>query len=425
VPRLSFCLVATFYPPHGFGGDAIHAVRLANGLAERGHRVRVVHSRTAYRMLARGEGPMDGFSHHPGIEIRECPSTRAAVTATYLTGKPLGYRGELERLLNDGFDVVQLSNPTLVGGPGGFELGSALKLYTAHEHWLMCPTHLLFRYKREVCTKRTCWRCTAVHGRPPQLWRSTRLLQDAMQHVDLLFCLSRFAAELHQHEFPHARIEVLPALGPDAAQLAEVPPPPERERPYFMFAGRLEPIKGVGRLIDAFANVRGADLLVAGDGSELGELRRSAEHVPAVRVMGRVSNDDVLSLCQGARALVFPSIGYEGFPLIVAEAMALGTPIVARDLGSMPEILDHGGGLLFADDHALVSALQRLVDEPATAARLGEEARTVFEQRYTEARFFRQYLDAIRRVAADTGRSDLALRAGEAADAESAYAGAP
>ena len=243
-----------------------------------------------------------------------------------------------------------------------------------------------------------------------------------MRHVDLLFCLSRFAAELHRREFPATRIELLPPLAPDAARLAEIPPPPERERPYFLFAGRLEPIKGVDRLIRGFAEVRGADLLIAGDGGEFDELRRLADQVPAAHMLGRISNDEVLSLCRGARALVFPSVGYEGFALIIAEAMALGTPIVAREIGALSEILERGGGLLFGDDRGLATALQRLVDEPATARALGEEARTVFVERYAQERFFRHYFDAISRVAADTERGDLALRAAETARAEGAYA---
>jgi glycosyltransferase involved in cell wall biosynthesis len=418
VPSISFCLVCTFYPPYGFGGDAVHAYRLANGLAERGHRVRVVHSPTAYRMLTGAEAPMTGAVNHPEIEVRECPSSEAAVAGTYLTGKPVGYRRELQRLLDGEFDVVQFSNPSLVGGPGGFEIGSGLKLYIAHEHWLICPTHHLFRYKREVCSNRTCWRCSAVYRRPPQLWRSTRLLRDALGEIDLLFCLSRFAAELHRREFQGVPIEILPPLGPDAGRLASIPRPPERERPYFLFAGRLEPIKGVDGLIRAFRGVNGADLLVAGDGNQLEELRQMAARVPGVHILGRIPNDQVLSLCRDARAMVLPSVGYEGFALIVVEAMALGTPVVVREVGPSPEFVEDGGGLTFADERGLREVLQRLTDEPGTAAALGEEAKGLFEQRYTEARFFGHYLDAIARTAAERGRDDLARRASEAAVAE-------
>jgi glycosyltransferase involved in cell wall biosynthesis len=417
VPRLSFCIVTTFYPPYAFGGDAVHAFRLANGLAQRGHRVRVVHSPRAYRMLADGETPMTGFSDHPEIEVRACPSRAAAVGGTYLAGRPIGYRRELKALL-EGFDVVQFSNPSLVGGPGAFGLSSALKLYTAHEHWLMCPTHVLFRYKREICTNRTCWRCSAVYHRPPQLWRSTRLLEDAIREIDLVFCLSRFAADLHRREFDGLKVEILPPLMPTQSRLRRTTSAPERERPFFLCAGRLEAIKGVDGLIRAFADVAGADLLIAGDGSELESLRELAAPIPGVEIMGRVSNDQVLALCRRARAVVLPSVGYEGFPLITAEAMAFGTPIVVRDQGPLPELVENGGGLAFADEPDLSAVLQRLLDEPETAAALGEQGAAVFEARYAEPRFFHTYFDAIARSAAAGGRADLAARAAATADSE-------
>ena len=141
-------------------------------------------------------------------------------------------------------------------------------------------------------------------------------------------------------------------------------------------------------------------------------------------MLGRIPNEEVLSLCRGARALIFPSVGYEGFALIIVEAMGLGTPIVGREVGGVSEILEHGGGLLFEDDTDLTTALQRLVDEPATARALGEQARALFEERYTQQRFFRRYFDAIRAAAADTGRPSLAVRAAEAAQAEDVYVAA-
>ena len=63
-----------------------------------------------------------------------------------------------------------------IGGPGCSRYGGdAVKLYMAHEHWLVCPTHVLWRHGRELCTGRECLRCTLRYQRPPQLWRYTGL----------------------------------------------------------------------------------------------------------------------------------------------------------------------------------------------------------------------------------------------------------
>src|SRR5438105_203141 len=96
-PR-SFSMVTTFYPPYHFGGDAMHAYRLTNALARRGHSVTVVHSEDAYRSLG-GTEPAGAFPHEPGVTVRPLRTKfpLGAATATYLSGRPLLYGPQLDR----------------------------------------------------------------------------------------------------------------------------------------------------------------------------------------------------------------------------------------------------------------------------------------------------------------------------------------
>lgn len=420
------CLVCTFYPPAGFGGDAVHARRLAAGLAERGHRVRVVHNPAAHRLLGGGAAMADDPGH-PGVEVVALPGgpgAGAATAATYLTGQPLGYRRRLATL-TAGFDVVHFHNPSLIGGPGGLGTGDAgaVRLLTVHEHWLVCPTHTLFRYQREVCTHRTCWRCSLSYRRPPQPWRSRATLAQGVAGLDALLAPSRFTAALHAKAFPDARVEVLAHFGPTPAESAtsdgSPPPPPDGDRPYFLYAGRLEPIKGAVRLARAFAAVSGADLVIAGDGSESPELHRLATTNPALRLAGWQPYSEVLALARRARAVVVPSVGYETFGGVALEAMGMGTPAVVRDLGPLPELVEGGGGLSAAGDDGLVAALQSLVDDPERARRLGQEGRTVATTRFGEAAYFGRYFDIVSERASARGDHRLAARSQAAATARS------
>jgi glycosyltransferase involved in cell wall biosynthesis len=407
----SFCLVTTFYPPHSFGGDAVHVANLARGLARRGRRVRVVHSPAAYRALGgiqheeRGT-PEARADADAGVEVVAAPTGRAGVAATYLTGHAVGYRSALADLV-DGFDVVHFHNPSLLGGASALGMGSGLTLYTATEHWLVCPTHVLFRYGREVCTAPTCWRCTLSYRRPPQLWRSTGLLERAMGRVDLLLCPSRFTAARHREAFPEVLTEVLPLFfgpAPEELAAAEVEAGADAaesgSRPFVLFLGRLEPVKGADRLVAAALGLKGADLVVAGSGSQEEQIRRLARHAPHVRFIGSVGRARALALCRQALAVVVPSAGYETFGGVAVEAMALGTPALVRRLGALPELVTTGGGWTFADDTELATRLQHLADHPEEATAAAGEARAVYAARFSPEVLFERYFQLVGRAAA-------------------------
>ena len=74
--------------------------------------------------------------------------------STLETGIPLFKRSRIREILSAGFDVIHYHNVSLVGGPKILEYGQAIKLYTPHEYWLVCPTHMLFRFNREPCLRR-------------------------------------------------------------------------------------------------------------------------------------------------------------------------------------------------------------------------------------------------------------------------------
>jgi glycosyltransferase involved in cell wall biosynthesis len=395
-PR-SFCLVTTFYPPYHFGGDAIHAYRLANALARDGRQVTVVHSEDAYRALGGGE-PAEPVPHEPGVTVVPL-RTRfpfAAATATYLAGRPLLYAPRLEQVVGRGrFDVVHFHNVSLAGGPGVLAYGSGVKLYTTSEHWLVCPMHVLFRDNREPCLEPHCLRCSLAFRRPPQLWRYTGLLERELDHVDLFLAPSRFTMRAHRERGFTRPMRHLPHFLPDR-EVAGDAGPPERTRPYVLYVGRLERIKGVEALVETFRPDRGLDLLIAGDGEEEVDLRRRADGLAHVRFLGRVPQDELGRLYAGATALVVPSAGYEVFGLVVLEAFAHGTPVVVHDLGALPELVeDSGGGIVYRTQDELVAALERLRADPALRDELGRRGRDALGRLWSEERHLSAYFEAI------------------------------
>ncbi|MDX1642891.1 MAG: glycosyltransferase family 4 protein [Thermoanaerobaculia bacterium] len=409
---LRIALVTTFYPPHSFGGDALFVRTLAHTLARHGHDVEVIYDADAFHALS-AEKNFEALPEPSGVRVHRLSSRfpRLAALATHQAGRPTVHRRELQRLLEPGrFDVVHYHNISLVGGPGILAYGDGLKLYTTHEHWLICPTHVLWRHDRELCTEKQCLRCTLHYRRPPQIWRATGLLERALEAIDALCVPTRFTAEMHAAVVEPSRIEVLPLFLPELDDGAPTGAA-ERERgDYFLYVGRLEKLKGLQTVLPCFGEDSPGELRVAGTGSFEPELERLADP-SRVRFLGFVPPDDLTDLYRRARAVIVPSLTYEISPLVVLEAFRAGTPVVARRLGPLPEMVErHEAGLLFENRHELARALRRLGADSSLADRLGENARAAFERIWSEESFLRRYYVLIARWAEETGRRSIVDR---------------
>lgn len=402
---LRFAMVTTFYPPYSFGGDAMFVRSLAHVLARHGHSVDVIHDIDAFEVLGGRAGAPQ--QEPEGVRVHGLRSRFGMLSclATQQLGRPLVHGRSIERIFEDGdFDVIHYHNASLVGGPGVLGLGSAIKLYTAHEHWLVCPTHILWRHLREPCESRECLRCQLRHRRPPQLWRGTGLLERMARHVDVFLSPSRFTADKHAaYGFPRA-MQVLPHFLADAAPAAPAASGEVDPTPFFLFVGRLEPIKGLQDVIPLFGEDAAAELWIAGGGAYEGELRRLAGDSPRVRFLGVVPPETLRGLYARCLAVLAPSLCYEVFPMIALEAFREGAPLVARRRGPYPEIVEQsGGGLLFEKQSELQDAIDRLAGDAALRERLSRSARRAFQEYWSEAPGLKGYYEVIRQVARDRG----------------------
>ena len=370
-------MFTTFYPPFNFGGDGIDVQRTATALARRGHRVTVVHDVNAYQWLAGRTWPEQPLVQD-GVEVIGLRS-RAGVLAPLLvhqTGMPIVHGRRLEAIARErAFDVVMYHNASLVGGPGLLGIGGdALKIYVAHEHWLVCPTHVLWRNNEEPCDAQACTRCVLAYGRPPQLWRYTGQLRRRLDRVDAFIARSAFSRDMHaRFGFPKP-MHVLPYFLPDERAAAQAPTEASpHPRPYFLFVGRLTRIKGLHTVLPQMAHYPDADLLVIGDGEDDQMLRQMAGSVPNIHFLGRMPNSELARFYRHAIAALCPTVGYETFGIVLIEAMRARVPVVARRIGPFTEIVEQsGGGLLYERDDELLPCLARLQQDAALRASLAE-----------------------------------------------------
>lgn len=412
---LRILMFTTFYPPYSFGGDAVGVQRMARALASRGHEVTVVHDEDSYLILGgkvQAEGPPDGVRR---VGLRAANGFLSNLL-TQQTGRPTVHAGRIQALIDEVRpDIIWYNNISLVGGPGLLAYGDAFKVYEAHEHWLVCPTHVLWRHGRELCDKRECLKCVAAYRRPPQMWRYGGLMDRMLDRADLIIAKSEFSRGKHAEFGLKQGMQVLPYFLPDM-DIGHVTPHAGHPRPYFLFVGRLEKIKGLQDVFPAMDKYPEADLLILGDGDYADELKRQAAGNPRVQFLGRKSPDELNAYYRGALALIVPSVCYETFGIILIESFRLGTPVIARRLGPFPEIVEMaGGGLLFETEAELLAAMRRMQSDAEGRAAMAAAARAAFEDHWREDRVIAAFGATFARAARAGGHLALAGRLEEGA----------
>lgn len=402
---LKIALVTTFYPPFHFGGDGNYVRQQAHALARRGHQVDVIHNRDAWELLSK-EPMQEPLAEPAGVNVVGLQSRFPALTSfvTHQTGTAGLHSTSVSRLLDaKKYDIIHYHNISLMGGPSILSRGSGIKIYTAHEHWLICPTHILWRHNREPCTGRECFRCGLSYKRPPQLWRFTGLLDKSVAHVDAFCALSKFSADKHREFGFNRELTVMPSFLPDSDDTQQNEPA-STSRPFFLFVGRLEKIKGAQEIIPAFIKDTGADLIVVGSGEYESQLKEIAGNSPYIRFTGKLDATALKPLYRGACAVLLPSICYEVFPLVALESFREGTPIIAHNRGPFPEIVEASkGGMLYHDSDSLNKAVNTLLSDRMLRDEMGAASRQSYGDLWSETQSFKVYFELLKKIAIRRG----------------------
>lgn len=159
--------------------------------------------------------------------------------------------------------------------------------------------------------------------------------------------------------------------------------PWENRKNQMLFAGRLEELKGLRTVLEAWRLLgdTAPTLLVAGEGP-LGDWAR-AQNLPNVRFLGQLSRTELHARMAESRAVVAASLCYESFALVPAEAHALGTPVLASDLGNVGASVQPGvDGLRFTpgDANALAGAVRALGQMSFDCNAIAARARSTYSE---------------------------------------------
>ncbi len=272
---------------------------------------------------------------------------------------------------------------------------------TLHNYRLICPQALLLR-NGKPCEK--CVTGSAYHAVLYGCYRGSRLVSLVPARmvsinrrrgtwrgkVTRYIALTRFAKEKFiEGGLPADRIAVKPNFVADPA--AKHGPDAVR-RGGALFVGRLSPEKGIGTLLQAWRDLA-VPLRIIGDGPLAARVERCDHR--AVKGLGRKARPEVIKEMRRAAFLIMPSQWYEAFPVVIVEAFATALPIIASRLGAMSELIDDGvTGLHFrpGDPADLAAKVRWAAEHPSDMRRMGDNARRVYEDRYTPESNYRQLM---------------------------------
>jgi glycosyltransferase involved in cell wall biosynthesis len=211
-----------------------------------------------------------------------------------------------------------------------------------------------------------------------------RVVHHVVTKADAVITDTEYVRRDLAREFADARLDRIDAIGLGAPSLSPAPAAGDvLPWPYVLYVGTFYAHKRVDVLVDAFARcaARRSDLglvLVGPDDGFADALRRRAHAMgldDRVRFTGRVGDDELASLYRGAQVLALPSVS-EGYGLTGVEAMMHGVPVVAARATCLPEVYGDAAAWVEPDDAAgLAAALQTVVDDAATRARLAAAGR--------------------------------------------------
>lgn len=363
-------IVTTTYPPH-LNGQATFSGNLANGLAARGHAVRVVVPQRGWKLEVEEHGNLSVW-RVPGLPLS-------------LLRNELIWVWRLSAHIRQVFEEFQ---PEVVHLQDSSPLCRAALKEARRRGIPVLATH---HPGPEIWAPYFSW--LARYFRPLVAWIAWRWMLSFLNCVDGVVVPSEAAAQVLHAQKVRPPVEVI-SCGVDWHGWQALPPvdrvavrqawglPPDQ--PVFLYVGRLDPEKRLPVLLEAAALVHGSafQVVLAGEGGQEHQLRRwvNAQRLQErVRFLGRVPREAIAPLLQAADIFVMPG-DVESLSLATLEAMACGKPVIAARAMALPELVRHGlSGRLFQPGEAgdLAAQMQWMLEHPEAWAVMGAHGRQV------------------------------------------------
>lgn len=294
-------------------------------------------------------------------------------------------------------DVIHAHNTFPLLSPAIFPAARGVgRVLTLHNYRLFCSAAILMR-NGQICTqcidhrsvlpalRYGCYRGSRIATLPLAANIALHRARGTWQRdVEAFIALTDFQRDLLVVAgLPADRVWVKPNFYSDAPGVVPLADRPER----VVFVGRLSVEKGVDDLLTAWLKWGNSapELRLIGDGPLRETLSSRVGNAPNIRFCGQLSVNETRREINMARLLVLPSRCFEGFPMVLGEAFALGTPVLVSNLGPLPAFVAQGQGAVFQSGNAddLRNKVATIWANDAQLETMARAARASFERNYT------------------------------------------
>lgn len=247
-------------------------------------------------------------------------------------------------------DIVHIHNTFPLISPSIYSVSkkAGVKVVqTVHNFRLLCPAATFARDNKicEDCVnkgllnsiKHNCYRNSKLQTIIAASMLKFNRIIGSYKKVDAYIALTEFNKEKLSSLIPKEKIFVKPNF----CEKPSIPIVPIEEREYFMFLGRLDKLKGIDLLVEAWKDIKYEELLVVGTGPEEEYLKSfiKENNMKNVKLVGFKKKDEAMKLLSKAKALIVPSQWYEGFPMTIVESFSIGVTVIAGDIGNIGTII--------------------------------------------------------------------------------------
>ena len=302
-------------------------------------------------------------------------------------------------------DVVHAHNTVPLLGPRALaaaqDAGARVVMHL-HNYRLVCAIGIAYRDGAPCtrCQGRRTWPGARLRCRGNVPEALTYAAGISLQQRRVLDAVNRFVLTSQGSErvlaelgLPLSDYDVIPNFLPDSA-FAERSAADSGQ--YALYVGRLAEEKGVDTAIEA-ANRAGVSLAIAGEGPDEPRLRRlAAEADSDIRFLGQLDAAALAAAREGAAVAVAPSRWHEPHPYAVCESMAAGLPVLASDMGGLPEMAGDDSTVPPGDAEAWENALRDLWSDPKLRRQRGEAALNRARERFAADGYYERLMACYR-----------------------------